>query len=215
MLFEFLPQISFLVFVLAIVGYIAKYFYNIGYYRYAYNPQSQHSLERIFNNSSVGLLLIFLGILFFALSVSNDTSIIPEQIQTIQISEENGEKYMIYSYVFGLVVVFIGYISAFSMLIGAAMSYGISKAVAIDTIDEESPIIHVREIYSENEDFIFYLTLDGRWGSIKKSQILKMTEVKWNSKLDDWLKSDKKHRYYLMAALLLYLLFVFAYRYFL
>lgn len=211
MLLEFVPQITYLIFLLALVGYVAKYFYNVGYYQYAYNPQSHNSLEKMLNNSSFGMILILFGIIFFAFSFGADNSIIPDSMKNISISSETYENGMIYSALLVIFTVFFAYISAFSLFIGFSMSYGMAKSVVLKTNNGNHPNLCVREVYAENDDFLFYLTLEGKWGAIRKSSVQSMAEIKADSRLEGWLKSDKKNRYYLFAALVLYVIFILTY----
>lgn len=211
MLLDFIPQITYLIFLLALVGYVAKYFYNLGYYQDAYNPQSQNSLEKMLNNSSFGMILIIFGIIFFAFSFGADNSIIPDSMKNISISSETYENGMIYSALLALFTVFIVYISAFSIFIGFSMSYGSAKSVVLKTNDVNNPNLCVREIYAENDIFLYYLTLEGKWGAIRRSSVQSMDETKADSRLDTWLKDGKNNRYYLIAALVVYVAFVLIY----
>lgn len=214
MIFELIPQISLLIFVLVFIGYTAKYFYNVGYYRYAYNPLSQKSLERFLNSLSFGVILILLGILFYALSLGADKSSIPEIMQNISIPNETYEKMLICSYLLSLFIKFVVYILAFSLFIGFLMSYGVAKAVILKTNDSNYPEICVREIFTENDDFLYYITLEGKWGAIRKSSIQSMEEIKADSLFDKWLKKDKNNRYYFIFALITYVIIVVVYRFF-
>ena len=211
MLLDFIPQITYLIFLLALVGYVAKYFYNLGYYKDAYNPNSQNSLEKMLNNSSFGMILILFGIIIFAFSFGADNSIIPDSIKNISVSSETYENGIIYSALLVFFIKFIVYISAFSILFGLSMSFGSAKSVVLKTNDVGHPNLCVREIYAENDDFLFYLTLEGKWGAIRRLSVQSMDETKTDSRLDTWLKNDKKNRYYLLVALVLYMAFIFIY----
>ena len=211
MLLDFIPQITYLIFLLALVGYVAKYFYNLGYYEDAYNPNSQNSLEKMLNNSSFGMILILFGILFFVLSLGAGNTVILESMKNISISTETYENGIIYSALLATFTKFIVYISAFCILFGLSMSYGSAKSVVLKTNDVNHPNLCVREIYAENDDFLFYLTLEGKWGAIRKSSVQSMDETKADSRLDTWLKNDKKNRYYLLVVFVLYVAFIFIY----
>jgi hypothetical protein len=102
MLLELIPQISCFIFFLALVGYLAKYCYNIGYYRYAYNPSPKHSVEALLNNCSFWIFLILMGFLFYVFSVNKDPNVIPEVIKQIPISSDMAEKILIFSYFLSL-----------------------------------------------------------------------------------------------------------------
>ena len=190
---------------------MAKYFYNLGYYEDAYNPNSQNSLEKMLNNSSFGMILILFGILFFVLSLGAGNTVILESMKNISISTETYENGIIYSALLATFTKFIVYISAFCILFGLSMSYGSAKSVVLKTNDVNHPNLCVREIYAENDDFLFYLTLEGKWGAIRKSSVQSMDETKADSRLDTWLKNDKKNRYYLLVVFVLYVAFIFIY----
>lgn len=102
MLLELIPQISCFIFFLALVGYLAKCCYNIGYYHYAYNPSLKHSIEALLNNCSLGIFLILMGILFYVFSVNKDPTLIPEVVKQIPISSDIAEKILIFSYFLAL-----------------------------------------------------------------------------------------------------------------
>ena len=146
MIIEFFSEIGFIVFILAFIGYIAKYFYNVGYYRYAYNPLSQKSSERLLNYISFGIILVLLGILFFATSIGADKLNIPESLNNISVSTETSNEIMLFSYLLAIFIVFMLYISGFSLFLGLFMSYGSTRAVILKTNDSIQPEICVREI---------------------------------------------------------------------
>lgn len=153
MILELIPQISCFIFFLALVGYLAKYCYNIGYYHYAYNPSSKHSIEALLNNCSLGIFLILMGVIFYVLSVNKDPTVIPEVVKQIPISSDIEEKILIFSYLLALSTKFIIYISFFSLVIGFLVAFGTARMIVVDCDDKELQQLKVREIYSENEDF--------------------------------------------------------------
>lgn len=214
MILEFLPQISLIIFIFVFLGYVAKYFYNVGYRRYAYDPNSQNSLENLLNKFTLGVLLVISGILFYVITFGINNSIIPEIVGNIPIPTETIDKIVVSIYILSLFIQFLIYISFISLFIGFLNYYGVAKGVCLKTNDINNPEICIREIFSENEDFIFYSTLEGKWGAIRKSLIQSMEEKKQDSKLIKWLKKDRKNVIYLVIIFIIYLTIVIFYRFF-
>lgn len=81
--------------------------------------------------------------------------------------------------------------------------------IVIDCDNKELQQLKVREIYSESEDFFYYLTLDGNWGSVRKSSVKSIKEIKGVSRYDIWVKKDKRNRYVVGFVLIIYLIYIF------
>lgn len=207
MIFELLPQIGLIVFFLALLGYLMMEFYNLGYYTVSYRPFVGRSFERFLKYCSQGFLLILLGIVIYVTLISKGTETIPEALAGISVSSETIQKSLIISYLLALITKYTLFLIAISMFMGVLMKWGQAGGVLVETIDNTQEIC-VRQIYDENEDFLYYLDLQGNWGSIRKSLVNSMKYVKKESMLNEWIYKDKKNRYIFLSILLLYLIII-------
>jgi hypothetical protein len=203
---EELPQIGLTIFLLALLGYVAREFYNIGYYGPSYKPTGNRTdIERFLKYCSQGLLLILLGIAVYVLLISREIIKIPEIIQGIPVSQETASNLAIYSFLLAIITQYTLYIIFFSLIIGRLMFYGSAVGVIIEKNEESEPI-KAREIYDEDNDFFYYLDLNGNWATIRKSLVKTMKYDKVETLFDEWIKKDKRRRYIIALILLIILI---------
>lgn len=92
-------QIVLLIYVAVIIGWLGKYFYDLGYYGPAY--RSRGNLQGILDYLALGFLLILIASFFIINAIANETLKIPEIIGSIPISEETSRNLIIYGYLYG------------------------------------------------------------------------------------------------------------------
>lgn len=182
-------QIVLLIYVAVIIGWLGKYFYDLGYYGPAY--RSRGNLQGILDYLALGFLLILIASFFYINAIANETLKIPEIIGSIPISEETTRILTIYGYLYSCLLLFVVFLIVVAMLFGAMMRYGKPEGVIIETNEGGEPL-DVREIYDENEDFFFFFDNNGKWGAIKKDYVCKINSIKKDSLLDEWIKMIKK-----------------------
>lgn len=182
-------QIGLLIYVAVIIGWLAKYFYDFGYYGPAY--RSRGNLQGILDYLALGFLLILIASFFIIIAIANETLKIPEIVGSIPISEETSRNLIIYGFLYGYLLLFIFFLIVVAMVYGVMIKYGSCKGVIIETNDGKEPL-DVREIYDENEDFFFFFDNNGNWGAIKKDCVCKINSIKKDSLLDEWIKMIKK-----------------------
>jgi hypothetical protein len=184
-------------------------FYNLGYYTVSYRPFAGRSFERFLKYCSQGFLLILLGIVIYVGLISKGNETIPEALAGISVSSETMQQILIFSYLLALITKYTLFLMAISMFMGVLMRWGQAGGVLVETKEKDNTeIICVRQIYDENEDFLYYLDLQGNWGSIRKSFVNSMKHIKKESMLDEWLLKDKKNRYIFLLILLLFLIII-------
>ena len=166
-------------------------FYKLGYYTVSYRPFSSRSFEHLLKYSSRGFILILIGILIFASLFSIGTETIPEVLEGVSISNETVQQSLIYSYLLALIIKYTLYLITISLFMGVVMRWGQAGGVLIETKDN-AEVICVRQIYDENDYFIFYLDLQGNWSSIKKCLVNTMKYTKKDSMLEEWIYKEKK-----------------------
>lgn len=179
MVFENLLELGNFLFILVILGYVFEFFYQAGYYRFRYKPLN--TTERLLHRSSIGIFFIILSVLIYAQLVTSKSLKIPQNVNNVTLPDIVG----VYAYLFGG----FSYLLLFGIFLSFVSGYFTSiipkKHVMIKT--KEAQPLEVREIYSITDDFIFYIDVDGKWGSIRKSDIESMKQV--NSELLTWLKN--------------------------
>lgn len=184
-----LSQLGYLIYVAAIIGWLGKYFYDIGYYGPAYRPRG--NLHMILGNSALGFLLISVAAVFYSLAIANETIKIPENVGSIPISEETGRSLIIYAYLHSIFLMFVLVMIVIALFCGLAERIGKYQKVSIETNEGKEPL-EVRAIYEENEDFFFFFDNNGNWGAIKKDCVCKIRSIKKDSLLDERINRIKK-----------------------
>ena len=206
MLFELLPQIGLIIFLIALLGYIMMEFYNVGYYTVSYRPFAGRGFEHLLKYCSRGFILILLGIAIYTKLLSAGTETIPEAFAGIPMSIETMQQGLIFSHLLDLIMEYTLYLAFISLLMGIFMRWGQAVGVLIETNTE---VICVRHIYDENDEFLFYLDLQGNWGSIKKRLVNTMKYTKKDSMLDEWIHKEKNNKYIFLLILLSLLFIIF------
>lgn len=181
-------------------------FYYLGYYTVSYRPSAGRSFEHLLKHCSRGFLLILLGILLYAELLSAGTETIPEALAGVPMSIETIQQGLIFSYLLPLIAKYTLYLITISLFIGSLMRWGQAGGVLIET---KAETVCVRQIYDENDEFLFYLDLQGNWGSIKKCLVNTMKYTKKESMLDEWIHKEKKNRYIFLLILLSLLFIIF------
>ena len=179
-------QLGLLIYVAAIIGWVGKYFYDIGYYGIAYRPRG--TVQWILGYSALGYLLISVAVVFYAQAAANERIIIPEIIGSIPISAEIAKYILIYAYLHSILIFFTFILILVAMLYGASERIGKAQGVSIETDYEKEPL-DVRGIYHEDEDFFYYFDNEGNWGAIRKNHVRKIKSFKKGSVIDEWIKS--------------------------
>lgn len=212
MLFEWLPQIGLIVFFIALLGYIMMEFYNLGYYTVSYRPFAGRGFEHLLKYCSRGFLLILLGIIIYSGLFQQGTETLPEALKSIPVSIETVQQSLIFSYLLALITKYTIFLITISMFMGVLMKWGQAGGVLIETKDS-AEVICVRQIYDENDDYLFYLDLQGNWGAIKKCLVNTMKYTKKESMLDEWIHKEKKNGYIFLSILLFLIIIIIILRY--
>ncbi len=130
-----LTQLGLLIFILALFGYMAREFYNIGHYGPAYRPLGKgKSFDRTLQYSTQGFLLILFASFFYIGAVATGKIKIPEIVGSIPISKETSKNLIIYGYMYANVLWFVLVLAVISICLGWLTKY-VAFGVIIETND--------------------------------------------------------------------------------
>jgi hypothetical protein len=184
-------QLGLLIYAAAIIGWLAKYFYDMGYYGVAYRPRG--TVQIILGYSALGFLLISVAVVFYSQAVANNKIKIPEIIGSIPISPETAKPLLIYAYIHSILIMFVLILIVAALVYGHLEKIGRAHAVNIETYDE-SEQLDVRGIYHDDKDFFYFFDNEGNWGAIKKNNVRKIRSFKKDSIMDEWIKKKLKSK---------------------
>lgn len=180
-------QLGLLIYVAAIIGWLGKYFYDMGYYGVAYRPRG--TVQNILGYSALGFLLISVAVVYYSLAEIE----IPEIIGSIPISPETAKQLLIYAYIHSILIMFVLILIFVALVYGHLEKIGRAHGVNIETYDE-SEQLDVRGIYHDDKDFFYFFDNEGNWGAIKKDNVRKIISFKKDSIMDEWIKKKLKSK---------------------
>lgn len=176
MLPEVAAEVSAFILFLALIGYLVYEWYELGYYGIAYRPsKNKSSFERFLGHSAKGFIILFF--LMFLISWLLTFKIInfPEYLYYIQLPTEVGSYFLLFSFIFFV----MGFALIIAMIIaGLAGRFVVNNTLSSVIIEKNessgTPQFEVLEIYDQDEDFFYYLDLNGDWGAIRKNEVKSM-----------------------------------------
>lgn len=182
-------QIGLFVFVLAVLGYIAKFYFDKACMGLTFNiPQRKGEFENILYYSTSGLIIVLF--LSWLIIISYKDPLIGDFFKPIynillilennqSISEEE-TKLLLKLFASFIIVIFYGFL-LISGLLGISLSYGLFvryfSNIGFNIKLKNNTQIDGRFIYDLNE-FIYYVDIEGNWKGIKKEQIESLEEKK-------------------------------------
>ena len=217
-----LTQIGFFVFIFAVLGYIAKYFYDLAYMGF-YVPHRKSELENILYYSISGLMIVLFLSWFIIIAYKegifgdffNPVFDMLVLLDKEQIISEDDLKFLLKIFVSFFIFIFYGFILIgglflISMVVGLLRRYFSVEGFEINL--KNKTILNCRFIYDVNE-FLYYIDMEGNWNAIKKENIenfkqktqptLFLTKIKKMSK-DDWMLLTKSIGYSIIISFFFY-----------
>lgn len=161
---------------LSLLGYMAGYFFELGYKRRVYRPRGG-DLDRFLHYSSKGIVVIFLISIFLifsgadALILASADNFLPQASQELLLT--SFFAYLVLSVILEGIIIFSPIIGWVWKLIKSEF---FQTEVTIETNDNKEPIV-VSEIYDENADYLFFVDKNENWGLIKKSLVNKISST--------------------------------------
>lgn len=155
-IFAFAPEVSLVLLAFLFIGYTLKHFHEISFYKHTYRS-SKNAVERIIKDASFGLAFVFIPFIYLIYFIEK------KGVRT-----DTGEDFILFTLIvliFEFSVVF-GFISG---IIRRWLSIKLSREGIV--IRTEDGIINGKRIYDSDEDFLYYLTLDGNWSLIRKDNV--------------------------------------------
>ncbi len=181
MIFD-LSQICIVVFILAVLGYIAKYYSDMAYLgRVSYLPKRTGELDRVLYYSTSGLLIVlFLSwsiIVLYKEGITGDLfkplSSTITLLQTNQLISEDELKSLLKLFAIFISFIFYGFL-LISVLIFVSMAWGLFLkyfcVIGFVISLKDNTKIDGRYIYEMN-DFLYYTDVNAKWRAIRKENI--------------------------------------------
>lgn len=170
-----LTQTGFLLFFLALLGYIIGSYFDSGYLGSPLRPKGG-DFERFLKYSSIGIVILIITSL---LSILLFYGIIPA-LAIILFPQLNTNLLLALIIIFLLLVGLLSVIIVLSPFFGGVMRSFKNKynprEITLETSNNTS--IVVREIHDEDTDYFFFIDIHENWGSIKKSLVNRIRSVR-------------------------------------
>lgn len=203
MIFD-LTGIGIFVFILAILGYIAKHYYDSFYFfGVSHIPRQRGEFDRVLSHSMAGLLIVlFLGWLIIIYVGGTETTEVLDpldkaltSLQDNQRITENEVNLIVKAFFGFFLFVFYGFfliggLITISLGAGLLIRYVAGIGFVIKLKDESQ--INGRAIYNETETLLYFIDLEGKWKAIKKENIESIEEKRQPSLFEIKIKSISK-----------------------
>lgn len=177
-----LNQIGLFVFILAVFGYIAKYYSDLAIIRQlSYLPKRTGELDKVLHYSTSGLYIVLLLSWFIIIlykegklgNIFEPMSATLTLLQTNQLITEDEQKFLIKSFAVFILFIVYGFLLLITLIIisilwGLFTRYFSEIGFVIKLKDKTE--IDGRFIY-DTQEFLSFVDVDGNWKAIKKENI--------------------------------------------